>query len=67
MTDSRVLVAAYGAALLAIGLVIVRIAAQSPHRADILVAAILGFAGGILFDRLLLRPAVDWSMRRARK
>lgn len=55
--------------LFAIGAIIssvLAVAVRDPHAAEVLVAALAGFVAGILFDRLVLVPLVDWATARAR-
>ena len=55
------------AALATLALAIIVIAARSTAPTDVIVAGLLGFSAGILFDRLALRPVVDWRMAHARR
>ena len=53
-------------ALVVIVTAVVSIALRDSRSAEVIAAALFGFLAGILFDRWALRPAVDWTVRRAR-
>ena len=55
------------AALATLALAIIVVAASSTAPLDVLAAGLLGFATGVLFDRLALRPVVDWRMAHGRR
>ena len=66
MTRQAVL-AVHLVALAALALAILVLAERSTAPADVIVAGLLGFSAGILFDRLALRPVVDWRMAHGRR
>ena len=55
------------AALATLALAIIVVAASSTAPLDVLAAGLLGFATGVLFDRLAIRPVVDWRMAHGRR
>ena len=66
MLTVRVVLAVHLAALATIITALVVIAVRDPHSSGVVYAAMLGFMAGMLFDRFVLRPLVDWRMAHTR-
>jgi hypothetical protein len=54
-------------ALAAILAAVAFIALRDPASGEVFAAGLLGFVAGILFDRWMIRPVVDWRMAYARR
>jgi hypothetical protein len=65
--ERRLMLLVHLSALAVIVTSITSIACTHPDTLLLAGVAILGFVGGILFDRVILRPLTDWSSALARR